>query len=283
MAKSHERDGKKARNIGTGVRTDGWIGGPDGGGGFDPLGDIKDTIGDVYNDLSGKTAARAARNAAKTQAEAIQYGIDVQDRQFNQSRADMMPWLESGRANLATLGERMGRGDFDMPDMDLEGPAFNFNMQMDPGYQFRIAEAEKALGRMAAARGNRLSGGSLAELSDRIGDMASNEYSNAFGRQYGMWQDAYGRRQNAYTRQAANKADQFGRLSGMAGMGQQQASSLASLGQGYASNMGNMYNQMGAAQAGGIMGQANARMNSPVNQMLMQIPGSVITYKTGRE
>ncbi len=227
------------------------------------------------NFLNNTDANRAARNAARTQAEAMQYGIDIQNQQFQQSRQDMMPWLEQGKASLGRLSDLMGQGYFDMPNRDLEGPDFQFNMQMDPGYQFRMDQATKALNRRNAARGNRLSMGSLADMTDYIGNQASNEFGNAYNRQYGQYNDQYNRRLNNYQRQAANLSDQFSRLSGMSGMGQNQASSLASLGQGYASNMGNLYGQKGAAQAGGILAQAQP---TGFDQFLNQIPGLVATY-----
>lgn len=248
---------------------------------YDAPGAISDFAGDLWNDVTGVTAGRAARDASRAQQDAIKYGIDIQNEQFQQSREDMMPWMEYGRQNLGTMADKMSYGYFDMPNEDLEGPAFNFNMQMDPGYQFRMDQSSKALRNAAAARGNRMSGGTMADLMDRQGQVASDEYGRAFGRQYGMYQDQYGRRQNEYTRRAANLSDQYNRLASAAGVGQSQANSLANLGQGYASNMGNMYNQMGAAQAGGIMGQANARMNSPFNQLLYQLPGLAASYYGG--
>jgi hypothetical protein len=182
----------------------------------------------------------------------------------------MLPWLESGRSGLGRLNERAQAGYYDMQDEDLEGPAFNYNFQADPGYQFRTGQAEEAIKRAASARGNRYTPGMFAELSDRISGMASDEYDRGFNRNYGMYNDQYNRRINNYSRRASNLSDRYNRDSAQAGMGQQQASALASLGGNYASNQANMYGQRGQAIAGGIMGQANARQNSMFNQMLNQ-------------
>ena len=52
-----------------------------------------------------------------------------------------------------------------------------------------------------------------------------------------------------------------------------QASNLANLGQGYASNMGNIYGQMSQNRAGYTQGMINAQQMSPFNQFLTQLPG----------
>lgn len=57
------------------------------------------------------------------------------------------------------------------------------NFQMDPGYQFRLAEGQKAINNAASARGM-FGGGAAAKALSRYGqDYASNEYGNAFNRQ----------------------------------------------------------------------------------------------------
>ena len=52
----------------------------------------------------------------------------------------------------------------------------------DPGYQFRMDEARKALEGSAAARGDLLSGGNLKALQSRSQDLASQEYGKAWNR-----------------------------------------------------------------------------------------------------
>jgi len=224
----------------------------------------------VDNFINNTDARRDLDEAAEKQQEAIKYGIDIQNKQFQQNREDMMPWLESGRSGLGRLNELMGQGYFDMPDENLEGPSFSFNYEQDPGYKFRVGQATDAIKKAAAARGNRYTPGMFAELSDRIGGMAYDDYDRSFARQYGQYQDQYGRRQNAFQRRAGNLQDRYNRLSSMAGMGQQQASALANLGSNYAGNIANAYGQLGQSQAGSIIGKANLRMNSPLNQIFTQ-------------
>jgi len=61
----------------------------------------------------------------------------------------------------------------------------NFNLQMDPGYQFRQQQGEEALGRMASAQGGRL-GGAAQGLAEFNSNLASQEYGAAFNRQMAL-------------------------------------------------------------------------------------------------
>jgi len=56
------------------------------------------------------------------------------------------------------------------------------NLEMDPGYQFRLSEGTKALERAAAARGSLQGGGTLKALTRYSQGEASQEYAKAFDR-----------------------------------------------------------------------------------------------------
>lgn len=97
-------------------------------------------------------------------------------------------------------------------------------LQKDPGYQARLAAAQKGFERSAAARGSILSGGSQVALGRQQQELAANEYSNAFGRAYDTYQQRYGQFQdkltasagargineNAYQTDVTNKLNQYG-------------------------------------------------------------------------
>lgn len=80
------------------------------------------------------------------------------------------------------------------------------DIQIDPGYAFRQQQAELALTRGAAARGNVQSGGFLVDLNKKIQGEASQEFQAAFNR----------------FRQTND--DRFSRLNTVAGRGTQAAS-----------------------------------------------------------
>jgi hypothetical protein len=101
--------------------------------------------------------------------------------------------------------------------------------QTAPGYQFQLAEGQKALERSAAARGNLFSGATGKGLV-RYGQGVANQA-------YGTYQD---------------------RLSGLATLGENAGAQTGSIGLGYANNVSNALNNQGAAQASGIAGSANS-------------------------
>lgn len=189
----------------------------------------------------GSENARAAQESAADKAMALQREtMAQQQRNYDQSRADMAPWLETGRTSLADLASQMSAGSFNTT-MD------STQLAADPGYQFRMAEGQKALERSASARGMLNSGGALRSLSRYSQGVASDEY------------------QNAWSRNQAEASGRFNRLASLAGVGQTAAQNLGSMGGQFsaqmgqgANNMSSLYGAMGNAQAAGAMGAANA-------------------------
>jgi hypothetical protein len=104
-----------------------------------------------------------------------------------------------------------------LPEGMSQSDMIREDLIMDPSYQFRLGEGQKAIERRQNAMGNRFSGAGLTELTRYGQDYASQEYGNAYNR-----------------------------LAGITGTGQTVGSSLNQLGQMYGSNMGNI--MQGAGQ-----------------------------------
>jgi hypothetical protein len=187
--------------------------------------------------------ANAASNAADQQAAASQQANALNREQFEyqkkmgeQARADLDPWKQSGMTALSGLADKDFQRDFGANDF-----------QQDPGYQFRMAEGQKALERSAAARGGLQSGGFAKALTKYGQGVASEEYNNA------------------YNRFNADRDRRFSRLSSLSGAGQSAAAGMGAnsmamgqAGMNYAGQVGNnMMNNANAQGAAGIAG-ANA-------------------------
>ena len=189
---------------------------------------------------SAVVGASASRSASKTQAAAAGRAADVQQQQYEQTRADQAPYREAGYNALAELQRTAG---------NVPG-AFKFgagDYQADPGYAFRLSEGQKALDRQAAARGGLISGGAL-KAAQRFGqDMGSQEYQSAYNRALTGYNTDVARENQLYNRQAA-----------LAGIGQTSTNLVGQAGQNYATNVGNLMTGAGAAQAAGQVGMANA-------------------------
>ena len=183
--------------------------------------------------IAGATVVGAGASiyAARKQAGAADRGTEATMAQYQQTREDMAPWREAGGRALTTLESRL-------PELTRRFSLADF--LKDPGYEFRLAEGEKAINRAAAARGMWDSGATGKALTRYGQDYASGEYGNA------------------YNRYRLDQADEYNRLAGVAGTGQTTAQQLGEFGE-KAVGQATDYQLSGAAARGaGAVGAANA-------------------------
>jgi hypothetical protein len=235
---------------------------------------------------SGLLASSGAKSASKAQAKAADKAAQVQWDMYDQTRTDQAPWRYTGQAALSQLASLYG-----LPYMPLEGmggeaakttqtrtteripkpPGYDTWAEIDPNYarlnpltrtvttdtstaatpsttgwqptgmqgfydspEYILArrgmdEDIRTIDRSAAARGRLNSGAQLRELERYRAGLADKTYGTY-----------------------AN------RLGSMAGVGQVATNQLAKLGQGYAANIGNAYQNAGDARASGYINQTNA-------------------------
>jgi hypothetical protein len=188
--------------------------------------------------IGGLLGMNAANSAADTQAQSASDASRVAREMFDVSRQDQMPWMESGRNALGRLDAGFAPGG------DYSRSFGMSDFQSDPGYNFRLSEGEKAIDRMARARGLSNAGGTYKALLRYNQDSASGEFSNAFNRFQ------------------LDQSNRFNRNAALAGIGQTAAQQLG----GQATQLGQIEgnNIMGAgnARASGYMGGANAFSNA---------------------
>lgn len=141
-------------------------------------------------------------------------------RQYDQNRADMMPWLDAGKNALAKLTN-------------------GFDITQDPSYQFRLSEGQKALERSAAAKGNLFSGATGKALEKYGQDLASTEYGNQWNRyasQAGFGQTAASNLGSTGTTTANNIAQNT------IGAGNARGSGFVGMSNALMGGIGNFYN-----------------------------------------
>lgn len=189
-----------------------------------------------------------ADKGADAQVDAANGASQVQWDMYNQTRQDNMPWLKAGKGGLNALMALQGftqDGNGQWSQSPNGSSLAQMQMQMDPGYKFRLAQGMDSVQNSAAARGGLLSGNTLKALTEYSQNTASNEYMNAFNR-----------------------------LAGISGTGQAQANSLGTFGANTATNVGNNMLNAGQARASGYAGRSNA-----VNGMIdnsMQAVGMIL-------
>ena len=191
---------------------------------------------------SAAMGSRAASKAAKAQQQAADQAANVQREIFQKQTELQEPFRQAGITSQNELMRLLGiGGDQTAADYGMLTRQFGEkDLQMDPGYGFRLREGEKALERMQAARGNLLSGGAI-KAGQRFGqDLASQEYMNAFNRAQALMGTRLGALGSLYggglatSQQVAGQAGQMG------------------------TNIGNLMMGAGQARASGYLGQSNA-------------------------
>lgn len=162
--------------------------------------------------------AWSANKSAGAQEKASKASIAEQQRQFDLSRSDQMPWLQAGSSALGQM-QALNNGDFS-------------KFYQSPDYQFALDQGMKSLDRSAAASGRLYSGGYGQDLTKYAQGMATQNYGNYYGR-----------------------------LAGMAGIGQNTATNLGTLGQNFANAYSQQQANIGNARASAYQGYGNAINN----------------------
>ena len=186
-------------------------------------------IGGGLSYLSSRDQSKAAKKASRTQAQASVYATDVQREMYEQSRADLAPWRSAGGRSLADLERMQGM---------YEGAVMDPNQYIEsPGYDWLQQQGISAINRGASARGKLGSGQTSKDLMAYGQGLALQDYQGYLGRLESL----------------------MNRYAGTAQVGQTASNTLAGLGSNMANQVGANALYSGQAQAGGIIGQANAR------------------------
>jgi hypothetical protein len=177
--------------------------------------------------------SQAAKSAANKQADAARYAAQLQQEQFNLTNEQQKPYREAGYSALSDIGGMK-------PYLTQQYTPEDFAQGIDPGYQFRLQQGQEATNRMANMGGGMLGGNALRGAQDYTQGLASQEYGNAF---------------NRFQTQRSNI---YNTLASISGLGQTSLGQTTAAGTTAAGNIGTNIANAGAAQAGGIVGQANA-------------------------
>jgi hypothetical protein len=210
------------------------------------MGDIVNSVADVFGFGPASKQAGAVKDAAKTGAEASRYAADIQRQMFERQVELQAPFREAGLSGQNRLLELLGIGGTKGAQgygkyASAEFTPANFLANQDPGYAFRMAEGMKALERSAAARGGLLSGATLKGTQRYGQDLASQEYQNAF---------------NRYQTQRTNTLNPYASLAGVA---QSSANTLGQQAGAYGANAGNIVMAGGANAANAQLALGNIR------------------------
>jgi len=190
--------------------------------------------------------SRAAGRASAAQQEMSQEAIAAQERQFEETRKLLEPYVAAGYTALERFAPYITGGERAYEQQaalaGLSGPeaqrAALEGISAGPGFQEAVRQGERAILANASATG-RLGGGQMAAV---LAQFRPQMLQQAIEQQYG--------------RLGGLAGAGLGLTSQLASGGQAAATGAAQAGQASATNIGNLLAQQGAAQAGGIIGGA---------------------------
>ena len=194
-------------------------------------------VGGVMSSKAQKSAARSASNA---QIQASEMGVEEQRRQFDAVQKLLKPYADAGLSGLSGQQDLLG----------INGTAAQQtaigNINNSAEMQTYLQQGENAILQNASATGGLRGGNTQAALAQfrpqLLNQLINQRYQN---------------------------------LAGMTALGQNAAAGTGNAGMQTASNISNLYQQTGAAQAGAALaqGQASANMWNGVTGAIGQVAG----------
>lgn len=202
--------------------------------------------------VGGLISSGASSEASREQVAAEREALAQQQKMFGQIQSNEYPFIQGGAAAQGQLNYLMGTGSRTNPDgTPMTSPAggygslnapFDMNTfkNLSPQYQFNLQQGgQGTLNQDSNAQGAE-SGAALKDLMSFNSNFANNSFNSAF---------------NNYQTQQNNI---FNRLNSIATLGSNAGSNSATGASAFASGIGNTLGSIGASQAAGTVGSANA-------------------------
>lgn len=190
--------------------------------------------------MSSKAQKSAAKTAANAQIDASEMGVEEQRRQFDAVQKLLKPYADAGLSGLTGQQNLLG-----INGTAAQQAAIN-NINNSSEMQTYLQQGENAILQNASATGGLRGGNTQAALAQfrpqLLNQLINQRYQN---------------------------------LAGMTALGQNAAAGTGNAGMQTASNISNLYQQSGAAQAGAALaqGQASANMWNGVTGAIGQVAG----------
>lgn len=185
----------------------------------------------------------ASKSAADTQAQAAEDAAHLQNDQYNNTQANLKPYMDLGSSYINPLKDALSNP---MLTQQFTAPTADQAAQT-PGYQFTQTQGLKAVQNSAAARGLGVSGAAMKGAASYATGLADSTYNDVFNRALQTFNTNY-----------SSAANNVNRLTNIVGSGQNAAATNGSLGAQAVGNIGNTLTSGANASAAGTIGSANA-------------------------
>lgn len=187
-------------------------------------------IGASY--FSSQQQANAAKKGAQAQTAASSAAIEEQRRQFDKVQEMLSPYADAGNSALYGLMRLSGLGGGFMKSPEEAQQAEINKIEQSPLFQTLVDQGEAAMLQNASATGGLRGGNTQAALAQFRPQMLNQQIQN-----------------------------RMAQLSQLAGLGQASAAGVGAAAQQTGQAVGGYYGDIGAAQAGSQLAQAQANQN----------------------
>jgi hypothetical protein len=204
---------------------------------------------------AGGIGAAGSIYAADQEGKAAKNASALETQMYNQTRADLAPYMQGGTMALSALNKFIGLTPNGLSGDSVLTKPFTSTMQQNmPGYQWQLGQGLQGVLANQSALGGLNSGTTLKALNNYAQGLASTNYQQQF-------QD--------YQQQLQLPLSVLGNL---ASSGQSAAAGVGGLGQGYAGMIGGNITGAGNSAAAGTVGAVNnltGGTSDAVNSYLM--------------
>lgn len=185
-------------------------------------------IGKAIGAITGANdQGKAAGRAADAQVQAAQLGVDESRRQFDAIQKLLGPFVQAGTGALGGQLDLAGVNGFGAQQSAIAG------LQSSPAFTSLLQQGENSILQNSSATGGLRGGNAQAALAQFSPQLLAQTIN-----------------------------DQYSRLGGLTSLGQNAAAGVGNAGLQTGSQISQLMQQQGAAQAGGIMAQANIQRQS---------------------
>ena len=238
---------------------------------------VGSVVGSVASSvIGGAFSSKASKQAAQTQANTASEQMALQKEIFDIQNAQQAPYRAQGYSALSQIGSLLP-GTYTQYDAQGNpvgtgtGTGYltqqftnkDLNQYLAPNYQFQLEQGLGATRNAANVGGGLLGGNVQRGLQDYTQNFAQNAYGNAF---------------NQFQTQRGNI---YNTLAGIAGIGQSAQNQANNLATNYGTNVANLATGSAAAQAGGIVGSANAWSGAANNIGNLFTLGNILNPSSG--
>jgi hypothetical protein len=208
---------------------------------------------------AGVIGAVGSATAAGDQANASRAAIAEQQQMYQQQESYLAPYQQGGVGALNQLNYLEGNGSPTATTSSaggygsLNAPFTEDTFQhYSPAYQFQLQQGQQGVLNSDSSSQGALSGAALKDLTSYNQNYAGTAFNNAF---------------NQYQTQNQNV---YNRLSGIANLGESASTSGATGSTAFSSGIAQSTQNVGTAEAGGVVGVANSIDNAALLGSLYQ-------------